>query len=61
MSRVPVTMTRRCEQCHLPTSGFLRMTQRLDGVLVRACEDCALDLEREKEQAAHAAQKGTAA
>lgn len=51
---------RRCEQCHHLTSGFLRMTQRLDGVLVRACEDCALDLEREKEQAAEGQRKGAA-
>lgn len=39
---------RRCEQCHQKTPGFLRMTKRVDGVLVLACEDCALDLERDK-------------
>lgn len=41
---------RRCGQCGYPTSGHLRMTLRLDGALVLACEDCALDLEREKDR-----------
>jgi hypothetical protein len=47
------TMIRRCEQCHCPTSGFLRLTTRLDGVTVRACEDCALDLEQAKQCQRH--------
>lgn len=43
---------RLCEQCGYPTAGFLRMTTRIDGALVQACEDCALDLEREKDREA---------
>ena len=31
-----MSLPRRCEQCHHETSGFLRMTKRLDGVLVQA-------------------------
>ena len=56
-----MSLPRRCEQCRHETSGFLRMTKRLDGVLVLACEDCALDLEREKDKAAEAEKRGTAA
>lgn len=39
-----------CEPCGYPAQ-HLRPTRRLDGVVVRACEDCALDLECERAHA----------
>jgi hypothetical protein len=38
---------RICEKCQFPAS-FLRATRLLNGYVLHACEECALDIECEK-------------
>lgn len=41
-----------CERCGFE-AHYLRPTRRADGIVMRACEECALDLECDKAHATH--------